>query len=780
MMKFYYLLFTALILLAGPHGFAQPAIGEWTDYQSYAHASKVVNAGDKIYCVTEGGLFVFDKTDNSIRKMSGINGLSDTGIQQIAYSNENDVLLIAYQNANIDLLSGNKIVNLSDIKRKQLPADKTVHSIYFSGNLAYLSCGFGIVVINLEKEEIKDTYFIGPDGSYLSVFDLTSDGNYLWAATATGIYKASVSDPNLQNYSNWERDENIPHFDQKFSKIKYFNGHIIANYTTDQDGGNNLYQLNGTDWNEVMQHIWNVSDISIQGNYLVVAGNADVWVQDQNLQPVQHVQKYIFADHEVTDINALSAVLDAQSVLWVSDQNYGLIKIGSPDERIVPEGPIDNTIFSISVNGNDLWVSSGGYDGSWANVYQQPKFQLDRDGKWSVFDKAVFPADNDFRDIVCITADPQDPNHFFAGSWGGGVLEFRDGKFFKRFDNFNSTLQTALPSEPASAYVRVGGMAFDSKGDLWVTNSSVAKILSVYKTDGTWEAFDTPDVANNYTIGKLVLTQNEDKWIMVPRAKGYGLCIVNKAGDDSKAINVVARFVNSDGEFFFKMPDVYSLAVDLDGEIWVGTSTGVATFSNPDQIWTQDVFYAARPGLNLHDQLFHPLLEKEVITAIAVDGANRKWFGTRSSGVFLISADGETEIKHFDTENSPLPGNNITDIAINQKSGEAFIATSAGLISYMGEAVAGNDTFSDVYVYPNPVRETYSGPIVVKGLVENTDIKITDVTGNLVYKTTSLGGQAVWDGKNLNGNRCKTGVYLVFMTDPLGDQTKITKLLFIH
>lgn len=780
MMKFYALFLMTFLLLSSIRTLAQPGIGEWTDYQSYAHASKVVSAGNKIYCATEGGLFVFDKTDNSIRKMSGINGLSDTGIGQIAYSAENDVLLIAYQNANVDLLFGNKIVNLSDIKRKQLAADKTIHSIYFSGNLAYLSCGFGIVVINLQKEEIKDTYFIGPDGSYLSVFDLTSDGNYLWAATATGVYKASVSDPNLQNYSNWKRDETIPHFDQKFSKITYFNGHIIANYTTDQDGGNMLFQLSGTNWSEVMQHLWNVADISVMGKYLVVAGNSDVLVHDENLNPVQHIQKYIFADHEAKDINALSATLDEQSALWIADRNYGLVKIGTPDERIVPEGPADNTVFSLSMNGSDLWVSTGGYDGAWGNLWQQPRFQLERDGNWSVFDKTVFPSDNDFRDIVCITVDPKDPNHFFAGSWGGGVLEFRDGKFFKRWDNYNSTLQTALPSDPHAAYVRVGGMAFDPEGNLWVANSGVAKVLSVYKTDGTWESFDTPAVANAFTIGKLVLTQDENKWILVPRAKGYGFCVVNKAGDQSKAINVVAQFKNSEGEFLTQMPDVYSVAVDLDGEIWVGTSMGVATYTNPEQIWTEDIFYATRPGLNLHDNLFHPLLEKEVITAIAVDGANRKWLGTRSSGVFLVSADGETEIHHFDTTNSSLLNNSITDIAINQKSGEVFIATSSGLISYMGEAVSGNDTFSDVYVYPNPVRETYSGPVVVKGLVENTDVKITDVTGNLVYKTKSLGGQAVWDGKNLNGNRCKTGVYLVFLTDPLGDQTKIVKLLFIH
>ncbi len=365
----------------------------------------------------------------------------------------------------------------------------------------------------------------------------------------------------------------------------------------------------------------------------------------------------------------------------------------------------------------------------------------------------------------------------FAGSWGGGVLEFKSGKFVKRYDNYNSTLQTQLPNEPQSPYVRIAGMAFDSKGSLWVTNTGVDKVLSQLQPDGTWKAFELSGAANEF-IGKVVVTQNDDKWIVVPRGKG--LYVLNSANDQSKAQKVVALFRNQEGEYLTEMNDVYSMTEDLNGELWVGTSAGVAVFSNPQKIWTENVMYATRPGLNLHDNYFHPLLEKETITAIAVDGANRKWIGTKTSGIFLVSEDGDTELKNFTTENSPLPNNEITDIAINQKTGEVFIGTTSGLVSYMGEATSANEVFSDVYVYPNPVRETYDGSIVIKGLVEDTDVKITDISGNLVYKTSSLGGQAVWDGKNLNGNRCKTGVYLVFLTDQTGENTKITKLLFIH
>jgi hypothetical protein len=778
-MKYKCLLIGALFCMAASGSQAQTAVREWTDYQSHAHAKNVVDAGDKIYCATEGGLFLYNKADNSIRKMSGISGLSDNGIQRIDYSKENNALLIAYQNANIDILAGNDIFNLSDIKRKQIPADKTINNVLFSGNLAYLSCGFGIVVVNLEQKEIKDTYYIGNEGDYLSVSDMATDGTYLYAATVNGIYKARASEPNLQNYNNWIKEASIPHADQKFNQIEFFKGKIIANYTPDKWYEDEMYQLNGNVWTPFLPEIRYVADVTTQGDHLVFSGRETVLVYNQQLEKVKQVQKYTFSGYEEANIWPLSAKLDAQNILWIADQKHGLIKLGTLAERIVPEGPTDNRIFSLTMNGQDLWLTSGGRDASWNNLFFEPLFQLNRQGDWSVFDRKVIPLLNDFRDIVCVAADPKNPDRVFAGSWGGGVLEFAAGKFVKQHNNYNSTLQTQLPGSPEAPYVRIGGMDFDSKGNLWVTNSGVGKVISAFQPDdGNWKAFELTEIANKYSIGQIVVTQNDDKWIVVPR--GNGLYVLNTTNTQGKMQKVVARFVNSEGEFFTEMNDVYSIAEDRNGEIWIGTSGGVAVFSNPQKVWSESVLYASRPGLNQNDGFFHPLLEKETITAIAIDGANRKWFGTKTSGVFLISADGETEIEHFDSENSPLPNNEIKDIAINQQTGEVFIATSAGLISYMGEAVTGNDEFSDVYVYPNPVRETHHGPIVVKGLVEDTDVKITDISGNLVYKTTSLGGQAVWDGKNLNGNRCKTGVYLIFMTDPSGEKTKITKLLFIH
>jgi sugar lactone lactonase YvrE len=339
-------------------------------------------------------------------------------------------------------------------------------------------------------------------------------------------------------------------------------------------------------------------------------------------------------------------------------------------------------------------------------------------------------------------------------------------------------LQTALPNQPNAAYVRIGGLDFDSDGNLWISNWAISSNnLHRLSPSGEWDSFTLTEALNK-PIGQLLVTRNDDKWILVPRGNdGY---VVNQTGSSKKRLLVTTYFSSGNNEYFTRMSDVYSIAEDKDGAIWIGTSQGVAVYNNPSQIWESDNYYATQPGLDLNDGIYHPLLSTETVTAIAVDGANRKWLGTSNSGVYLVSESGEAEVLHFTAENSPLLSNNIKSIAINEISGEVFFGTDKGLISYQGDAIGGKDNYDEVYVYPNPVRETYEGPVTITGLISESAVKITDIAGNLVYKTTSLGGQAVWDGRNLNGKRVRTGVYLVFCNDKYGEETKIAKLLFIH
>jgi sugar lactone lactonase YvrE len=770
------LIITTAILLA-LQGTPQQRQNKWQEYLSYSNGLKIALANQKIYCASEGGLFYFDRSDNSVNKITRVNGLSDFGIRTIAWSQQNNVLVVAYNNSNIDLVYENRIVNLSDIKRKQLTGDMNIYNISFSGSDAYLSCGFGIVVINLPAREIRDTWIVGPDGSTLTVNDTEIFGPYIYAATNNGIFRAEINNPNLADYRNWSAVGNISRAGQKFSQLVTYRDNLIANFASAQYNRDELYIMSGGSWSRYMPQINNVHEAQVFGDYLVVTAREEVIIIDGS-QPAGIIQSYQFAHEYIAPITPRSAGIGSDGSIWIADYWQGLIRMtGQNMEQIAPEGPGDNLVFSLHASGNELWVAPGGRANSWQNLWNLPRFHHYKSGNWTTFGKRNVPEMEGFHDIVEMAINPKDPGHLFVASWGGGLLEFRNGEFINRYSYHNSPLQSALENDSNAVYVRVGGIAFDSQGNLWLTNSEVENNLLKLTPDGKWETFSLPEVVRNQ-VGKVIVTKNNDKWIIIPR--GQDAYVVGPTGSEIKQLRVTSYFNNGREEKVNRMNDIYSIAEDLDGSIWLGTSMGVAVYNNPRRIWDNAALYAAQPSLDLKDGYYHPLLENETVTAIAVDGANRKWIGTRNAGVYLVSERGDSEVLHFTSDNSPLLSNHITALAINPLNGEVFIGTSQGLISYRGEAIAGKDAFADVYVYPNPVRETWHGPVTITGLVENTNIKITDISGNLVHQSTSLGGQAVWDGRNLNGNRVKTGIYLVFCTDKYGERTHIEKLLFIH
>jgi len=771
MLKYLLLIFSVFLIFESS---AQRKQGSWLDYLSYSEATKIALANNKVFCATTGGLFYYDMQDNSVVKVSEILNLSDFGIKTIAYNVANDVLVVAYNNSNIDLLYNNRVVNLSDLKRKQITGDKTIYNISLIGDEAYLSCGFGIVVLNLKKQEIKDTYLIGQGGSMLCVNDVETDGTYIYAATNEGILKAVFAGTDLANYQNWVRIENIPNYNQKFNLLCFHGGKIIANYTPDQWDGDKMYVQNGDNWEEFLPQIRYAFDMQCNGNYMSLASREQVFVINEAQQIVAEVNRYKFSNEDVFPISPRSSVVSDNGTLWIADNKNSMVKVsGEAFENVKLNSPMDNTIYSLQQLGTDLWVTPGGMRG-----YEFPRFQRFRSNQWEYYQKSNQPELDGFFNILTVAVSPSDANHFFVASWGGGVLEYQDHRFLNRFTNKNSPLLTALPTKPDEPYVRIGGLDFDSQGNLWITNSEVAKNLHKLSPDGQWTSYTLPEIATSYAIGQVIVNKYDDKWIVVPR--GYDAYVVDKTGERKKRLFVTSYFNNGQNEILNRMNDIYSIAEDNDGAIWLGTSKGVAVYTNPARIWDSGSFYAIQPSLDLGDDIYHPLLESETVTAIAVDGANRKWLGTKNSGVYLVSASGTEEILHFTANDSPLFSDNITAIGINQKNGEVFIGTDKGMISYMGEAIEGRSNYDSVYVYPNPVRETYDGPVTITNLIENSEVKITDIAGNLVFRSQSLGGQVIWDGRNLNGNRVKTGVYLIFCNDELGEETHITKLLFIH
>ena len=756
-------------------------IGEWRTHLPWNNCISVTEGDGMVYCATKYAVFSLDKTDNSLKRLTKVNSLSDIGVSRVAYHKGLKVLVVSYTNGNLDLIENNTVTNLSDIKRKIIPGVKSINNILFIGNLAYLSCGFGIVVLDVEKKEIKDTYYIGQGGSQLQVYDITTDGTKLYAATDDGVFDANINDPNLSNYQSWHQHSEMPHPDAKFNCICYFNDTLYVNYSSDGNNKDTLYKYSNGNWSyfDSTYETSNKYAIHNFNNKLVIVNDGDVELFDTTGHSHQRIWSYNPGSPAPRD-----AIIDDDNSIWIADNNIGLVKNWNEWNFMFaqPNGPSSTKVVNIAVEGSNLWAASGGYDGTWNNLYHNDGIYSFIDEQWSTYNYSNVPEIDQKKiyDFVCVCVNPSNPTQAFAGTWSKGLLQFDNENLTIIYNETNSTLKPNIdePDTIFSYRLKVGGITFDNDGNMWVTNSAVNTALNVRTPAGGWKAFDFSGYLSQNDVGAVVIDQFNQKWIQV--ARNNGLIVFNDNNTLSNtADDRIKKISNATGNGALASNNVYSIAVDLDGEIWVGTDKGISVFYSPENVFSGSNFDSQQI---LVDQggFIQPLLQSEVVTCIAVDGANRKWIGTERAGVFLMSADGTQQILNFTEDNSPLLSNTINSIAIDGKTGEVFIGTDKGLISYKADATKGEDVYTDVTVYPNPVTEDYNGYIAIKGLVANADIKITDITGTLIYKTIAEGGQATWNGKNFSGEKAKTGVYLVFCSNADGSQTTVAKIMIIN
>ncbi len=751
--------------------FAQIPVGSWRDHLPYRDATNLVQANEKIFCTTPYAVFFYDTEDHSINKLSITNGLSDIGTSAISFMPEKNLLVVAYSNANIDFIRANNITNINDIKQKQIQGDKNIYQIVFNEGKVYLACGFGIVKLNPDKNEVEDTYYIGTNALEVPVYSIAFDDNYIYAASDNTIYYADKDNPYLVDFNNWQGVANLPLSNAKYMNIVNFNNRILINCFNETNNKSTVYKQepDGT-WQVFYNSDTFIRRIKTSENKFFIVKKDTLFLYDINLNLIEEISDYGFAN-----ANAHDVIISSNNDICIADEGVGLIikQQNNSFTSIAPNGPFTNHNLDIDARNDKICVAGGGRTDYWGNLYYAPEsytFQ-DENWQWNII------WDTDVRDFVTVLIDPQDINHILYGSWGGGIFEYKNNELINIYNEQNSSLQTVVPGELRTY---IGAMVYDDEHNLWVTNPEVPEVISVKTKDDDWYSLNYTEISGKIA-NKIIITQYGTKWVQLARGNGLFAFNDNNTPEDiSDDERRVFYAYDENGEFITK--EIFSIAEDKDGVIWVGTDEGVLTYFSPENVFSGENFYADRIKLidvNL-DSLVQYLLSKETITAIAIDGANRKWFGTRNSGVYLMSEDCRSEIFHFHTGNSPLFSNTINDIAINEKTGEVFIGTPLGVVSFKGTATEGDNNYTDAYVYPNPVRENYEGNITITGLASDVNVKITDIAGRLVYETHAFGGQAIWNGKTFSGERVKTGVYLIFCTDDTGEYTKVLKLLFIN
>ena len=279
-------------------------------------------------------------------------------------------------------------------------------------------------------------------------------------------------------------------------------------------------------------------------------------------------------------------------------------------------------------------------------------------------------------------------------------------------------------------------------------------------------------------VGDIMVASNNYIWMILPRGNGLVVRDVGETIADPSDDNF-RRLINEEGQGGLPTNEIFCIEEDIDGEVWVGTEQGIAVFYAPQSIFNSENF-DAQQILITQDGNVQILLETEEVTCIEIDGANRKWVGTRGSGAFLFSPDGLEQIAHFTESNSPLLSNNVSDIALNQRNGEVFFATSLGISSYQGTATNFDQDIEEITVFPNPIDPGYDGVITIDGLAYQSDVKIADLAGNAVFSGTSSGGRLVWDGTNFNGDKVSTGIYLVFASRDDGSATNVAKIAIVR
>lgn len=762
----------------------QTAIGEWRDHFSYNNVVAVMEGGSHIYAASTTSAFRYDQQSGEIERENKTNKLSDVGVQGLSWNAQLQAMLVYYTNGNLDLLQGDRAYNIGDIKRSSVVGNKGVYCVYMDGAKAYLGCGFGIVSIDLAVREVRETWFIGPGGAQVRVNGITMTNDSIYAATANGLFVAPRNSPNLAYFGSWHRRSDMSQYlaSGPFNAVVAFGDKLLLNAPRATGGDSLLILEPDGSWSRFEPLFGKVNrslSVSANGQVLTVANASEVHVYDQSLQQVNHA-----SDFQGVYISPQQAITSSNGQLWVADRDRGLLRVGGGSHmQVAPNGPRSASAWRLAAAGGNVYVPTGALTGTWANQYRHEGVHIYMDDRWHTVDRTdntFMNGVNEFTgaiaDMVAIVVDPKDPRHAFVGSWDEGLVEFRNGLPEQIYNPTNSALGYDI--NPYQNQLYVGGMAYDDDGHLWISNPWSTKPIVVRKKSGEWYAF-TPGtlLAGNLLVADMLVADNGDKWILRPRGNGIlvydsGSSLESADDDSYKILN------NQPGTGGLPAPDVYTIAKDHDGQIWAGTSRGLGVFYDPGVVFSGSAIDAQQILIE-QDGNVQVLLETEAINAIAVDGANRKWIGTQSSGVFLVSPDGQEEVHHFTAENSPLPSNTILSLAVDGTTGEVYFGTDQGIMSYRSDATEGAEESSCATVFPNPVRESYAGPIAITGLVSDSEVKVTDVSGNLVYRTKSLGGQAIWDGNDMSGRRAATGVYLVFASDLYGTFKCNTKLLLV-
>ena len=740
---------------------------QWNIHSAFADINAIAVTRDKVFALSNHSLFAVDKQSEEMVYYNRLTGLNGAVISTIGYNPTLNLLLVCYENGHLDIInSHDEVYNIPDLYLKQTTYSKIVNSIYMHEHTAYLAMDFGIIELDMKRREIKDTYIIGQDAKEVNVKHITIMEDRIYAVSPQLLYSALLSDP-LSDYAYWQTQalptgKEVSAFCAYDELLYMVRDSVLCSYRDSKwQKHTTSYKVNGlcpTD-----QHL-----------FILPKNQAGVAIAETDLSL------------QMTDMGMITDIVQDGSSYWWASVSDELVR-GADRQAFRPDGPINNTAYRMRFFGDRLYVVPGG---RWATQNETPgEIMFYDNGTWvNVSNEKINEACNaTILDLMNVAQDPNDKDHYFVTSYGSGMLEMYGEDVIKLYTPSNSALVSAAPNAP-NRYTRTDGAMFDDKGYLWVLNTEVENNILIMDAQGnklaTYSLYSNSVRVPLYTPGEIIVDRRNPQWKWIPQCRyNTGLLLLQ---DNGTPINPKDDKVTYHNEWFDQngkpvIPEfIYSMAQDHDNTIWVGTNAGLFLIPATIDFTTSNRCERVIIGRNDGTKLGDYLLDNEQINHIVVDGANRKWIATATSGVFLLSSNGEETIEHFTTENSPLSSNNVLSIAILESTGEVFFGTSQGLVSYMSDAIESAKNFSDIYAYPNPVHPNYHGVVTIRGLMANTEVRIVDASGNLVTTIQGNGGEAVWDMTNAQGSRVASGIYTALCNTQDGAAHSTVKIMVMN
>lgn len=747
-----------LVLFVTLASYAQIPTGAWRMFTPNNDARGIDKLGDKIFVAFENGVFEHDVVSNENNLWTSANLLSDVGVTTILTHSASKTLVIAYENGNIDLLTNNVLYNVPALVLATVPGNKRINKLISRGDFVYVACGLGILKLNPKKKEIADTYY--PFPSSTPILDIAFKDDSIFALSENSIRVANINNIALADFSQWQTYAGIPDIGSaSFKNLILFNNELwlhaktpSSSYATDT-----LYRKTASSFQVVPEFLnFEIHSIQVFNNQLFFSADARFAAYDTNLSQIELIFQY-----DNGSFIAPNGAIKINDDYYIADKRFGLVKARNSfsHQKIGFQGPFKNSFFELDFKNGVMLAAGGGLNG-FNQTFNLSGVYVFKDEQWSFFNNsnATSMGENTW-DVIAVSVDPNDSNHYFFGTYSPrGLFEVKDGQ---TIDSYYTASNSPLELTTLGNNVHcVSELEFDNKSNLWIGQSYANAPLKVLTKEGVFQEFDLGVNPKAKFIFDLAIDYNGYKWLAT---RGGGLVafndnqtILDNSDDQYKVFN------NGEGQGNLASSNVTSVCVDFNNDIWVGSDNGLRVIYNSDRVFSSDEPIEAQRILLPFEEEIEGLLGNTSITKIVLDGGNRKWIASESAGVFLFSQDGRTEVYNFNTFNSPLASNNVLDIAINDQTGEVFFVTEKGLQSFRSDASVSDFEYSDVQVFPNPYRPDFTGFVTIQGIAYESEVQITDIAGNLVFKTVSNGGTATWNGQTLAGERAASGIYQIW------------------